>query len=294
MASHGVLENIGVLAAIGAMLCWGFGDFFIQKTARKLGDVEALFFIGLFGAVALFPFIYGELPLVFSNSNVLAALFFLGFSTLVVSIVNFQALKEGKISVVEPVLELELPLTILFAMSVLRESLTPLQLILSSAVFLGVILISVSKLDFRNRHFLEKGALLAVVTSFGFAFINVFTGSMARQTSPLLAIWSAWTVFSIFCLAYLWHKKGPARIVTDAIRSEKLVFAESILDTAAWVLFAIAMVNIPVSMATAISESYPAIAIFLGIVVNKEMVKRHQFAGMGLALVSSIALALLV
>ena len=106
-----MFENIGVIAAFGAMLCWGFGDFYIQKATRKLGDVEALFFIGLIGSVILFPFVFKELPFVFSNYNIMLALFFLGFVTLVVSIMNFQALKEGKLAIVEPILEFELPVT---------------------------------------------------------------------------------------------------------------------------------------------------------------------------------------
>ncbi len=289
-----MLENLGVLAALGAMLCWGFGDFFIQRTTRKLGDIEALFFIGLFGAVVLLPFIYGELPFVFSNSNILAALFFLGFSTLVVSIVNFQALKEGKISIVEPILELELPITILFAFFLFSEALSPVQLTLSAGVFLGVLLISVKKFNFKSKHLFEKGVLLAFVTAAGFGFINVFTAGMVRWTSPLLAIWSAWTVLAAFCLAYLLHKKGLARVVNDAKRWRGLVLAESVLDTAAWVFFAIAMVSLPVSLATAITEGYVAVAVLLGILINRESVRTHQFVGMGVALLSCTALALMV
>jgi hypothetical protein len=40
------MENvlgIGVGFAFIAMLCWGVGDFLIQKSARKLGDWETLF-----------------------------------------------------------------------------------------------------------------------------------------------------------------------------------------------------------------------------------------------------------
>lgn len=80
----------------------------------------------------------------------------------------------------------------------------------------------------------------------------------------------------------------------DAVKQKKIILAESIFDTLAWVFFAIAMVEIPVSMATAISESYPAIAVLLGILVNREIVKKHQILGMIIALISSVALAMLL
>ncbi len=283
--------EIGVLAAFCAMIFWGVGDFFIQKTTRRLGDVEALFFIGVIGSVVLFPLVFRELPNIFSSSNISLALFLLGFSTLIVSIINFQALKEGKLAIVEPILELELPITMIFAFVLLQERLTLLQIFFSAVLFSGIMLISISKTKFKSSHFLEKGVLLAVATAFGFGFLNLFTGHVARTTSPLLAIWSAWTVFAMFCFIYLLYKKGLPRIISDAKKSRNIILAESIFDTFAWVFFAVAMVSLPISLATAIAESYPAVAVLLGIVINKELVKTHQFVGMGIALFSSVVLA---
>ena len=289
-----MIGHIGVLAALAAMICWGIGDFLIQKATRKLGDIESIFFIGFLGSVALFPFIYNDLPNIFSNTNLLWTLIFLGFTMLIVSIVNFQSLKEGKIAIVEPILETELPITIFLAFIVLQEKLSLLQILLAALVFAGIILISVSKIKIKSKQILEKGAFLAVFAAFGFGFLNFFTGSIARITSPLLAIWSMWTLCFICCFAYLLYKKGLKKIIGDAKKSHKLILSVGFFDTATWVFFAVSMVNLPISLATAITESYPAIAVLLGIVVNKEVVKTHQFAGMSLALLASIALALTI
>lgn len=54
--------TVGIGLAFVAMLCWGIGDFWIQKSARKVGDVEALFFITAFGALTLSPFAYKNIP----------------------------------------------------------------------------------------------------------------------------------------------------------------------------------------------------------------------------------------
>lgn len=40
---------IGILFAFIALISWGFGDFFIQKTTRIIGSWKALFFIGIVG-----------------------------------------------------------------------------------------------------------------------------------------------------------------------------------------------------------------------------------------------------
>jgi len=45
------MSFIGVILAVVALFSWGFGDFFIQKSARSLGTWQALFLICLFGAI---------------------------------------------------------------------------------------------------------------------------------------------------------------------------------------------------------------------------------------------------
>ncbi len=56
--------ELSLLAAFGAMICWGIGDFLIQRTVRKVGDIEALAFIGIVGSVGLIPFVWNDLKLI--------------------------------------------------------------------------------------------------------------------------------------------------------------------------------------------------------------------------------------
>src|ERR1700722_16118091 len=91
-----------------AIVGWGVGDFLIQRSARKLGDWEALFFITLFATIVLFPFVYPALSalsgyewLVLSCTSVVI---------LVAALFNFEALRIGKISIVEPIYAMEVPI----------------------------------------------------------------------------------------------------------------------------------------------------------------------------------------
>ncbi len=85
-----------ILAAFGAMLFWGFGDFFIQRETRKIGDMESLAFIGAIGAIGLFPFVLPELPSLFTMQNALL-LTFVGIVTFITSVIDLEALKKGKL-----------------------------------------------------------------------------------------------------------------------------------------------------------------------------------------------------
>ncbi|MDO8556534.1 MAG: EamA family transporter, partial [Nanoarchaeota archaeon] len=106
------IETLAILATFGAMLCWGIGDFLIQRSVRKLGDLAPLSYIGGFGTLALLPFIITDLPTLLTKQN-LYLLTTLGILVFIVSWINFETLRKGKIAVVEVIFELELPVTVI-------------------------------------------------------------------------------------------------------------------------------------------------------------------------------------
>ena len=65
----------------------------------------------------------------------------------------------------------------------------------------------------------------------------------------------------------------------------------SIADKAAWVAFAFAMTVAPITIATALSESYIIIAVILGLAINKEKIHLHQKLGLVVAIIAAITLA---
>ena len=107
---------MGILFALGAMVCWGVGDFYIQRSTKKFGDWESLFVISLTGSIIIVPFIYKDLDSIYNlfrnNYYILtttASLF------LLTALIYCEALKKGKLSVVEPLGALELPIVGLLA-----------------------------------------------------------------------------------------------------------------------------------------------------------------------------------
>ena len=85
-----MIIETSLLFAFLAMLCWGFGDFFIQRTTRKIGDVESLAYIGIIGSIILLPFVIKDFSLLFSFKN-LALLFLLGIITFMDNCVIYSA-----------------------------------------------------------------------------------------------------------------------------------------------------------------------------------------------------------
>lgn len=65
----------------------------------------------------------------------------------------------------------------------------------------------------------------------------------------------------------------------------------SFFDNLAWVAFSAAMLYIPMGVATGISEGYIAFAGGLGLLLNNEKLRPHQWVGFVVAIVSVIILA---
>jgi drug/metabolite transporter (DMT)-like permease len=289
---------LGIVFSFVALFGWGFGDFFIQKSARLVGNYKALFFIGLVGLVGFFPFVYSELATL-TVRNII----FLTILSLVIALaapVMFEALRRGKISVVEPILSLELPLTVILSIVIIGERLRLLQLLLIALVVIGMMLVMIvqrhthwwSRIFFRKSIW-EKGIWLAIWGALIAAAMNLLVGLASQQTSALMAIWFSHSFLAISYALYFWRRHELRSLWSALKKHPGPILGQSILDNIAWLAFALATTLIPISIATTISESYIVVAVILGFYLNKEKLRRHQILGVILAIVSVICLSII-
>ncbi len=279
----------GVLFAFAAMICWGVGDFLIQRTVRKIGVTEGIAIIGIIGSIGLLPFVWNDLAIVFQPENA-TLLLGLGFVSFIAAMLCFYAYKVGKLSVIEFVLVIELPITVILATLFFNELLSMEQLIVVGIAFAGIVLISVDSLSLRKSNLLEKGVLVAGMAALFTGVTSFLTASAARNISPILSIWGPWVVYTIISLFWVWHTGKLHAFFTNIRKYRKLVLATGIIDTAAWVFFAIATSTQFLAISMAITESYPAVALLLGVHFNHEQIKGHQLIGGALALAASVVL----
>jgi drug/metabolite transporter (DMT)-like permease len=283
-----------IFFAIAASVCWAFGDFFIQKCVRKVGDIETLLYIGIVGSIVLFPFVLPEFNLLFEPSNLLILLL-LGVITFVAALFDFEALKKGKLAVIEILVELELPFTIVAGYLLFNELASTYQFLLIIPIFVGIILVSINTEKMKKiklNHLFEKGALLAVIAAIGMAGINTFTALSAREISPLFAVWAPWVVFSVLCLAVIIQKGEIKKLITNTRKNFKLALATGIADTTAWIFLAFALASANLGVITAITECYPVLGLGLAIFINKEKIQLHQYLGALLTIVGAVLLSM--
>jgi len=281
-----------ILLAFGAMISWGIGDFLIQKSTRKIGDIESLAWIGIIGSIILLPLVLKDLHLI-SKDN-FGILFILGVIDFFVSIGIFEALKKGKLSVVDVILEIELPATLILGIIFLNEKLSWAVIGLISLIFVGTSIIAFEhKKIHKKLRLFEKGAILAFFAAVGMSAVNVLTGFGAKNISPLIVIWLPWLILSFLCLLQISRTCGLKIFLRNAGRHKKLILGMSFFDTIAWLFYALALSKNEVAIITAITESYPMIAIFLGLWFNRERIFLHQYIGAAITLGASITIALI-
>jgi drug/metabolite transporter (DMT)-like permease len=288
------MEQAAILFAFVAMIGWAFGDFFIQRTTRIVSTYATLFIIGAVGAVGLVPFVYAEIPGLTSSDFI--SLVVLSGIILVYGSVIFEALRRGKLSVVETVVAFELPLSVLLAVFAAGERITLLEFGFFLLIGLGILAaVTESAQHLRyHRNIFEKGVVLAFVGAFLSAVVNFYIGTFSQAMSPLIVIWATHAMLAIACGAFI-KLRGEWRIVGRAFRRHPMTMAATgVLDNVAWVGYAFATSLMPISLTVAISESYIALAALLGFLLGKERLGSHQVFGAIVAITGAIGLSFVI
>ena len=269
-----------IVYAFGALFAWGIGDVLLQRLIRHIGVAETTFVLGSAVGIGLLPFvvvdIHAQLLTDFPLVLLLACVFWL-----LNGLTIFWAFKVGKMAAVEPVLGLELPLTVLLSIFVLNESITVVQAIAVAIVFLGAALTSAKELHHLHFHkkLLEKGVMMALGAAIFGAFMSVTIGLSSKQLDPLLVVWFLFISSAFFVLPYIWFFGSFKKLHKRVDLFTPLVIGTIIADTSAWIFYAFSTHGMEVALAVSISEGSIALAAFLGIYFNREKLKSHQHAG---------------
>lgn len=283
--------TLGILFSFGALFSWSFGDFFIQRTTRLIGTWKALLCITGLGAIVLFPFVRSDLQ--YLTIREISLLWLVTVITLFAALFDFEALKRGKIAIIEPVMGLELPITVGLSILLWKEQVTPLQLLFIASTFIGITLAITTHhthLKYHRRIF-EKGVIFAGLGAIAMAIANFTTGVASQEISPILTIWFIHTGLAAFCVIYL-TAQGEWGNFYQELRLHCIpILIQSICDNAAWLFYAFSTTLIPIAITMTISESYIVLASALGVIVNHERLKAHQWLGVGLTFTSILLLS---
>ncbi|MFH0892276.1 MAG: EamA family transporter [Candidatus Falkowbacteria bacterium] len=284
---------IGIGFALSALIFWAMGDFLIQKSTRLIGSWKSLFVNCAVAVLALTPFVIGRLSgLSAGNWLVLGALCVIITAA---AILDYEALRKGKFAVIEPIFGVELPLTVVLSVLIGGEQLSLIQVFLILLIFFGLLATAIQSkkiLRFISDFKWEAGVKYAIFAAIGMAAANFLTGIASRGSSPLVAVW-AMNFFILTVSFVIIAAQGKLRAIPrDIINKPKVILGQAIFDNLAWVSFAFSTTYIAISITTAISESYIALAAAMGLLINQEKLQTHQFWGVAIVVTGIIALSI--
>jgi drug/metabolite transporter (DMT)-like permease len=142
--SDGLLTAI--IAGLGAMLGWGFADFFAKKTIDAIGDVTTLFWAQLIGIVPLLALfsIHPSAPAKLWSGGGVGFLYLaaLGVWSGLSYVPTYVAFGKGKVSLLSPIFASYAVVVAILSAAVFAEQISIGRWLAFAIVFAGVLLIS--------------------------------------------------------------------------------------------------------------------------------------------------------
>ena len=216
--------NIGIALGLVAMICWGFGDFAMQRSIRRLGDWETLFVLTFFGAIIIYPFVGRDVAML--NARVDASYFILIGTALILmaaTLLTFEGFKHGKISVLEPLFSFEIPAASVLAFAVLNDHISWLQAAVIAVLTIGLFLVSFREKTVSKKMFLEKGVAIFFVGAILTGFADFLLGWGSRTTNPLLATFVLNLIIAALSLIYILIRRQGGDLLANMRSGTKLL-----------------------------------------------------------------------
>jgi len=281
---------MGILFAFLAMASWGVGDFLVQRSTRRFGDLSALFFVSGFAAIALLPFVFKDIHNIFTG-NIFWLFLLAAILVFVSSLFDYEALRRGKASVIAPVFSFEIVVAAILSWTIIGEKLGFWQVVLVLILASGLFFVSTKSFTHFRSLRTERGVWQAILATFGVAGVSFCFAVVARESDPLLVNWFSATVVFIFIAIYILIQKRFVEVVNLWKENKFLALSVGFFTNFAWISFTAATLFIPIAIATGISEGYIALTVLLGLIFNKEKLRHHQKIGLVLTIAACICLA---
>jgi uncharacterized membrane protein len=213
-----MMIEIGVIFAFIAMFAWGFGDFLIQKSTRKIGVWITLFIITLTGFVVLTPFALKNAQNLFTFGR---NIFIIGgIAYFIAAFLDLESLRKGKLDIVEPIWSLEIISSTLLAFFILGEKLENIQFLFIGILIISLVLVSLKSFNFERKHLVEKGVFIAVIAALTMGVANFFIGVGSRQIDPITMKWGM-DLFLTVCSFFIILKNKEFKGLFKKIKQNK-------------------------------------------------------------------------
>lgn len=289
---------MGLSFGLGAALCWGFADFFAAVASRRVGALRVVLAFHVVSMVVLGALVVSldGFADVSWNPGQLLPFVAIGAIGWLSYLAFYAALAIGPISVVSPIVSGYAAITVLLAVVIIGERLSPLA---TAAVVLtigGVMLASADVRGVLSASLGSKavgGLLLAIVAMAllgGFVFgISYYQGELG---------WLAPIFLGRACsLLFLLGHAAVTRQVGLPEHTPRLLWTilfVALADTGGYAFFNVGAGVADTAVVAAASAPYALVPIVMGVLLLGERPTPVQWMGVGLVVSGIVALGVVV
>jgi drug/metabolite transporter (DMT)-like permease len=277
---------IALLGGVGAALAWGVGTFCSARSSRIIGAWSVAGWVMLFGLIANVAVIaVGPMPRSLGAADV-SWMLVSGLGNAVGLLLEYTALRRGKVGIVTPVTSTEGAIAAVLAV-VAGETLGAAPAVLLAVVALGIVLAGVApdepSLEERRTGSFWLAALAAL--SFG---VGIFATGHLSVSLPI-----GWAVLPprLVGVVIVTIPLALSRRLTLTRSALPLVVTTGVLEVLGFVCYAFGARD-SVAVAAVLGSQFAAVASVTAYLFLRERLTRLQLAGVILILAGVAALTL--
>lgn len=288
---------IAVLAGLGGMLGWGFGDFFAKTSVDNLGPLRSLVWAHAFGSLLFIAAALGQIVVlrqVLPLPEGAAWFGVIGFGVLqmIVYWLAYKGFEKGQLAVLNPVFASFTGIVALFAILFLGESASPLSILALAALLFGVLLINSDLETLRSKKLkvlpglkeIAGATILAAIWTLGW---DRFVGGH----NPLA--YALWMYVFMTLAAIVLAKLLREKIGGVPVRFRKFLFLTGLGEAVAYlaISWGYSSTNLTAVVAL-ISGAFSVPTVILAYFFLKERITRLQVVAVGIIIAAIAILSL--
>jgi drug/metabolite transporter (DMT)-like permease len=299
---------LGLLTGLGAAVCWGTLDLFSALASRRIGSLRVTTGMQIIGALLIWLAAFATGTTVSTDPFVLIGGTLVGLAGAGAYLSYFTGLRIGPIAVVSGMVSAYGGLTVVLAVILRGEVLTPLQAVGAAVATLGVVLTGIAfDGGLRGVRFASPGVIFAVVALILFATMTIasdvvierapwlqmlLVGRTANAVASIAILLVATTVFRRIAAPMIEGDDG----VDTPIRSDRWAFLAVVLagtlDVIGLVFFAYGLEHAETWLVGLASSFGPAVTIIVAVALLGERLRPIQWVGLAGILAGMIAIGL--
>ena len=294
--------SFGLLTGLGAALAWGTMDIGSALAGRRVGSLAVTAGGQVVSGVILFGLLIASGSSLPSDPRAIVLSAFVGIVGAGAYLAYFTGLRVGPIAVVSGMVAAYGGLTVLLAVIVRSESLTPLQAVGAAVATVGVVMTGVAfESGWRNTRLAGPGVAFAIVALVLFAVMTVGLAEAIDTSTwlPVIALSRGVTAVltgGLLGVALVSRHRAFGPVVAAPLPPNRtawlLVVAGGVLDAAGLISISIGLESAPTWLVGLASSFGPAVTILAAVALLGERLKPVQWVGLAGIGAGLVAIAL--